>query len=72
MTKTGKGSKVKTERWAGQSCERKDVSGPFVLLTGTVIAMILLVVGSVTLLYSVGDQALPSILLATSVSVKKD
>ncbi|EDR11558.1 uncharacterized protein LACBIDRAFT_313887 [Laccaria bicolor S238N-H82] len=72
VTKTGKGSKVKTERWAGQSCERKDVSGPFVLLTGTVIAMILLVVGSVTLLYSVGDQALPSILLATSVSVKKD
>lgn len=91
VTKTGEGSKVKTERWAGQSCERKDVSGyanaiqlpllnadgqrlssPFVLLTGTVIAMILLVVGSVTLLYSVGDQALPSILLATAVSTKKD
>jgi hypothetical protein len=27
ITRTGEGSQVKTDRWAGQSCERKDVSG---------------------------------------------
>jgi hypothetical protein len=27
VTKTGKGSKVKTDIWVGQSCERKDISG---------------------------------------------
>jgi hypothetical protein len=27
VTQTGQGSQVKTDRWVGQSCERKDVSG---------------------------------------------
>ena len=27
VTKTGEGNKVKTQTWAGQSCERQDVSG---------------------------------------------
>ncbi|KAF5385928.1 hypothetical protein D9615_002269 [Tricholomella constricta] len=71
-TKMGEGSKVKTDTWAGQSCERKDVSGPFVLLTGTVIVLILLIFGSISLLSSVGDNELPSTLLATAVHVKKD
>ncbi|KAF8973020.1 hypothetical protein BDZ97DRAFT_1912616 [Flammula alnicola] len=72
VTKTGEGKKVKTTYWAGESCERKDVSGPFVLLSGTVIVIILLIVGSVSLLYDVGDQSLPSTLLATAVPAKKD
>ncbi|CAA7261826.1 unnamed protein product [Cyclocybe aegerita] len=71
-TKTGEGTKVKTEYWAGESCERKDVSGPFVLLTGTVIVILLLIAGSISLLYSVGDQPLPSTLLATAVHSKND
>jgi len=58
--------------WAGQSCERQDISGPFVLLSGTVIVIIVLFIGSVSLLYSVGDQPLPSTLLATAVNMKKD
>ncbi|EAU91088.1 hypothetical protein CC1G_03256 [Coprinopsis cinerea okayama7 len=72
VTKTGKGDKVKTDRWVGESCERKDVSGPFVLLTGTTIVLLLVVFGSITLLYSIGDQSLPSILLATAVTSKRD
>ncbi|KAF9567926.1 hypothetical protein CPC08DRAFT_625850 [Agrocybe pediades] len=71
-TKVGEGNKVKTTYWAGESCERKDVSGPFVLLSGTVIVIILLIVGSISLLYGVGDQPLPSTLLATAVPAKKD
>ncbi|KAG6857706.1 hypothetical protein H0H87_004122 [Tephrocybe sp. NHM501043] len=72
VTRSGEGSKVKTDIWAGQSCERKDVSGPFVLLTGTVIVLLILVFGSVSLLSSVGNVELPSVLLATAVGVKKD
>ncbi|KAF9257958.1 hypothetical protein L218DRAFT_1080654 [Marasmius fiardii PR-910] len=71
-TKTGTGDQVKTEKWAGESCERKDVSGPFVLLAGTTVVMILLAVGSVSFLYSVGQQSLPPTLMGTAVNPKKD
>ncbi|THU86553.1 hypothetical protein K435DRAFT_763253 [Dendrothele bispora CBS 962.96] len=71
-TQTGEGSQVKTTHWAGESCEKKDVSGPFVLFVGTAVVMILLAVGSVSLLYGVGEQSLPPTLLGTAVTVKKD
>lgn len=45
---------------------------PFVLFAGTVIVMIILVFGSISLLYSIGDLPLPSTLLATAVVAKKD
>ncbi|KAI9455486.1 hypothetical protein BJY52DRAFT_1121943 [Lactarius psammicola] len=54
--------KGRTEYWAGSKCERKDVSGPFVLITGTVVALILTIVGSIAFLSSVGNQPLPSVL----------
>ncbi len=47
-------------------------SRPFVLLTGTVVLVVLLVVGSVGLLYSVGDQELPSVLMGSAVNAKRD
>lgn len=37
---------------------------PFVLITGTVIGLILLIFGSVALLYGIGEHELPSTLLA--------
>jgi hypothetical protein len=37
---------------------------PFVLITGTVIGLILLMGGSVALLYGIGEHELPSTLLA--------
>ncbi|KIJ61286.1 hypothetical protein HYDPIDRAFT_177054 [Hydnomerulius pinastri MD-312] len=52
----------KVQNWAGDMCERKDVSGPFVLITGTVVTLILLMGGSVSLLYAIGGHELPSIL----------
>lgn len=55
----------RTEYWAGSKCERKDVSGPFVLITGTVVALILIIVGSISLLSSVGNQPLPSVLTSS-------
>ncbi|PPQ63664.1 hypothetical protein CVT24_004549 [Panaeolus cyanescens] len=72
VTTTGEGSEVKTEYWAGQSCERKDISSQFVLFAGTGITILLLIVGATSLLYGVGDQPLPSTLLATAVVSKRD
>ncbi|KAL1672912.1 hypothetical protein EV122DRAFT_271160 [Schizophyllum commune] len=71
-TKTGEGLQTKTEYWAGDSCERKDVSSQFVLLAGTTVAIILLAAGSISLLYSVGDVELPSVLMGGVVNAKRD
>ncbi|KAF7322167.1 DUF3844 domain-containing protein [Mycena kentingensis (nom. inval.)] len=66
------GTKVRSETWVGEKCERKDVSGPFILLTGTTVVLILVIAMSVGLLYSVGDIELPSVLMGGAVHPKKD
>ncbi|KAF5374564.1 hypothetical protein D9757_010170 [Collybiopsis confluens] len=71
-SKTGKGNQVKTEHWVGESCERKDVSGQFVLFVGVGLVMLILAYGSVSLLYGVGEQTLPPTLTGTAVHAKKD
>ncbi|KAJ7075831.1 hypothetical protein C8R43DRAFT_1054067 [Mycena crocata] len=71
-TRTGSGNQVKTETWVGESCERKDISAPFVLLTGTTIVLLLVIAGSVSLLYTVGNIELPSVLMGGAVNAKKD
>ncbi|KAG1861559.1 hypothetical protein DFJ58DRAFT_777338 [Suillus subalutaceus] len=58
-----KSNSGKTESWAGDMCQRKDISSTFVLIAGTVITLILLMGGAVSLLYSIGDDELPSILM---------
>jgi len=64
--------KGKKQTWVGEMCERKDISGPFVLITGTVIGLLLLIGGSISLLYNVGEHELPSTLLGGVVGVRKD
>jgi len=54
--------KGRKDEWAGIACERKDISGPFVLLGGTAVALIILVAGSVALLSGIGSHQLPSVL----------
>ncbi|KAJ7139058.1 hypothetical protein C8R44DRAFT_605015 [Mycena epipterygia] len=71
-TQTGSGNQVKTEIWVGESCERKDISAPFVLLAGTTIVLLLVIAGSISLLYTVGNIELPSVLMGGAVHAKKD
>ncbi|KAF9653968.1 hypothetical protein BDM02DRAFT_3107153 [Thelephora ganbajun] len=52
----------RTQNWVGEACERKDVSGPFVLLAGTTVGLLIVIIGSIGLLYKVGESALPSTL----------
>ncbi|KIJ56032.1 hypothetical protein M422DRAFT_23471 [Sphaerobolus stellatus SS14] len=48
--------------WAGGMCEKLDISHEFTLLVGTVLFLIVIVMGSVGLLYSIGDIPLPGTL----------
>ncbi|KAJ7782388.1 hypothetical protein DFH07DRAFT_790500 [Mycena maculata] len=70
-TRTGTGNQVKSETWVGESCERKDISAPFVLLAGTTIVLLLIIAGSISLLYTVGTIELPSVLMGGAVNAKK-
>ncbi|KAG8857057.1 hypothetical protein FRB96_005987 [Tulasnella sp. 330] len=60
--------------WAGGACEKLDLSTSFTLLAGSAIFLIVLVIFSVGLLYSIGSQQLPNTLTAGAVSghAKKD
>lgn len=63
---------TKTTLWAGEQCERVDVSQEFVLLVGTTIGIIVLVFGSISLLYGVGGEKLPQVLAEGNVPMKRD
>ncbi|KIM76001.1 hypothetical protein PILCRDRAFT_826855 [Piloderma croceum F 1598] len=65
-------SNGKTQTWVGDACERKDISGPFVLLAGSSIVLVLLIAGSISLLAGIGDENLPSTLTGGAVGVKKE
>jgi len=54
----------KKETWAGDACERKDISGPFTLIAGTTVGLILLMGAAVSLLANAANEELPSVLLA--------
>ncbi|KAF7981901.1 hypothetical protein HWV62_31493 [Athelia sp. TMB] len=65
-------SKGKTQDWVGDACERKDISGPFVLLAGSTIGLILLIGGSIALLAAIGDEKLPSTLTSSATGPKRE
>ncbi|MCJ1361274.1 hypothetical protein MMC16_000372 [Acarospora aff. strigata] len=55
------GSK-KTTQWAGSACQKKDVSMPFLLIAGFTIVMVATVSWGVGLLFSIGQETLPSVI----------
>ncbi len=52
----------KTVRFGGPACQKRDISTPFWLLTGFSVAMLFLVSWGIGLLYSVGQEDLPSVI----------
>lgn len=56
------GKVIKTTQWGGPSCRKKDVSVPFFLLAGLTIALVATVSWGVGLLYSIGQEDLPSVI----------
>ena len=53
---------IKTTYWGGPACQKKDVSVPFWLFAGFTVAIVAMLSWAVGLLYSIGDESLPSVL----------
>ncbi|CAK7231028.1 hypothetical protein SCUCBS95973_007773 [Sporothrix curviconia] len=58
---TDKGG-LSTTQWAGNMCQKKDVSIPFWLITGFTVAIVGAVSFSIGLLFSVGEEKLPGVI----------
>ncbi|GAA5875114.1 hypothetical protein JCM1840_007259 [Sporobolomyces johnsonii] len=56
----------KRTRWAGEGCEKEDLSGDFALLFFSSLALVLILVSSVGLLYKIGTIQLPGTLSAVN------
>ena len=52
----------KTTAWGGPACSKKDVSAPFFLLAGFTIVMVATLSWGIGLLYSIGEEELPSVI----------
>ncbi|KAI9805419.1 MAG: hypothetical protein M1825_000670 [Sarcosagium campestre] len=52
----------KTTYWGGGACQKKDVSAPFWLLAGFSVFLMSLVGWSIGLMFSIGEETLPSVL----------
>jgi hypothetical protein len=64
-----KGHKV---YWAGAKCEKADISTSFTLLIGTTLFMMFLGAFGIAMLYSIGNQELPSTLTGGAVSAHRE
>jgi hypothetical protein len=53
---------VKTVQWGGAACQKKDVSTPFFLVAGITILLLVAVGNGMRLLFSVGQENLPSVI----------
>lgn len=57
----GDGSKQKIY-WGGPACQKEDISSPFFLIAGVSILAIILASSAVGMLFSMGQQELPSVI----------
>ncbi|VDB85235.1 unnamed protein product [Peniophora sp. CBMAI 1063] len=62
----------RTTHWAGNACEREDVSSQFVLLAGTTIGLLAFFSAAVGLLVGMGSDELPGVLTGGAAPVKRD
>ena len=53
---------IKTTHWGGPACQKKDVSVPFWLLAGFSIALVTALSWAIGLLFSIGQEDLPSVI----------
>ena len=61
-TRKNSDGKIKTTLWGGTACQKKDVSMPFFLIAGFTIAMVATVAWAIGLLFSIGEESLPSVI----------
>ncbi|MBW0529919.1 hypothetical protein O181_069634 [Austropuccinia psidii MF-1] len=66
-----KDSNGKLVKWSGETCQKRDISNEFVLLTGSTIGLIFMFFMAIALLFSIGSEGLPQQLSSVSGSNKK-
>ncbi|OCL02371.1 hypothetical protein AOQ84DRAFT_382746 [Glonium stellatum] len=61
IVKNGDGT-VKTARYGGPACQKKDVVVPFWLFAGSTVVLVFLISSAIGMLYSMGSEELPSVI----------
>jgi hypothetical protein len=61
-TVTNQDGSIRTIQWGGAACQKEDISNPFFLLAGITILVIVAVSGGIRMLFSVGEEELPSVI----------
>lgn len=51
-------------QWGGPACQKKDISSPFFLIAGVSVLAILMVGSAIGMLFSMGQEELPSVISA--------
>ncbi|KAJ5677446.1 uncharacterized protein N7477_003079 [Penicillium maclennaniae] len=51
-------------QWGGPACQKKDISSPFFLIAGVSVLAVLMVGSAIGMLFSMGQQELPSVISA--------
>jgi hypothetical protein len=59
---TNKNGEISTHYWAGYACQKIDVSTPFWLLAGTAVFLLTAVSLGLGMLYTMGNEELPSVI----------
>jgi Domain of unknown function (DUF3844) len=67
--RTADGS-IRTVQWGGPACQKEDISTQFFLLGTITVLVILAVAGGISMLFSVGQEELPSVISAGVSSVR--
>lgn len=63
-TRGGNGGNGSVTQWAGDTCDKVDLTTEVALFVGTGILLFTILGGAIMLLYSVGEQPLPGVLSA--------
>lgn len=71
LEKTRSGKGTMRVYWAGNACQKQDISAPFHLFLVFTIIIVLAIVGAISTLYSMGGEELPGVLTAAQVHHKR-
>jgi hypothetical protein len=63
-TVKGSDGSVKKIQWGGVACQKEDISSPFFLIASVTILVIVLAGSAIGMLFSMGNEGLPSVISA--------
>ncbi|PGH02979.1 hypothetical protein AJ80_08770 [Polytolypa hystricis UAMH7299] len=70
VVRTNDDGTVKTVQWGGPACQKADISTPFFMIASFTILLVMAVTWGISLLFSIGQEDLPSVLGAGVASTR--